>query len=321
LPITFRIFRDGHYKASPLPDDLAPLLADPKSRFWVDLDNVDVPTLESIGRRFGFHDLAIEDCHHNVQRPKIDEYPGYLFFSFHAVDETGEGDVKLREMDGFLAKNFIVTVHEEPSPEVVSLTERCDRNPRLIEKGVDNIFYELLDRMVDTHFPILDRIEERLGEAEERVFHTRNAGVLEDLFHVRKEILALRRIVGPQREILNVLSNREWAVISDGVRPYLRDVQDHLIRLTDIIDTYRDLSTSAMEAYRSEVSQRLNQVMKKLAVIGTIGLPLTVTASLWGMNFRQIPLADHPSGFWIVAGALALVAVTLLGIFRKTGWF
>lgn len=321
MPITFRVLKDGQYLQGALPDDLTPLIKDPKSRFWIDLENVDVPTLEDIGRRFGFHALAIEDCHHSVQRPKIDDYPGYLFFSFHAVDETGEGLVHLREMDGFLAKNYIVTVHEEPSPEVALLVDRCDRNPLLIEKGVDNIFYELLDRMVDTHFPILDAIEERLTEAEERVFHSASENVLEDLFHIKKEILALRRIVGPQREILNLLTSREWDVISPGARFYLRDVHDHLVRITDLMETYRDLVTGAMDAYRSEVSQRLNEVMKKLAVIGTVGLPLTVTASLWGMNFSHVPLAGHPAGFWIISGGLAVVALTLLAIFRKTGWF
>jgi magnesium transporter len=145
--------------------------------------------------------------------------------------------------------------------------------------------------------------------------------VLEDLFHIKKEILALRRIVGPQREILNLLTSRPWDVISEGSRFYLRDVHDHLVRITDLMETYRDLVTGAMDAHRSEVSQRLNEVMKKLAVIGTVGLPLTVTASLWGMNFAQVPLAGHPAGFWIISGALGVLALTLLAIFRKTGWF
>jgi magnesium transporter len=321
MPVTFRLFRKDHYETGPLPEDFSSLLKDPDARFWVDFENVDVPTIEEMGRRFNFHPLAIEDCHHSIQRPKIDEYPGYLFFSFHAVDETGEGEICLREMDGFLGRNYIVTVHEEPSPEVKALTERCDRNPQVLEKGPDRIFHGLLDLMVDTHFPILDRIEVRLGEAEDRLFEEPRSEILHELFHLKKELLALRRIVGPQRDILSHLSARETEVLSPGARLYLRDVHDHLLRLTEIIETYRDLVGGGMDAYRSEVSLRLDQVMRRLAVIGTVGLPLTVTASLWGMNFDRIPLAHEPFGFWMIVGGLLFVAIVMLVVFRKAGWF
>lgn len=321
MPVVCRVLRNGEFRLiHGLPEDPRTLLADPALRLWLDVDTIDVPTLEELGRRFGFHPLAIEDCHHNVQRPKADEYPGYLFFSFHAVDESRDGIVKTREIDGFLGRQYLVTVHEEPSPEIAALVTRCERNPGFMEKGMDHVFHALIDDMVNTHFPILDAVEERLDDAERRVFDRREQGVLEDLFRIKKELLAIRRIVGPQRELLGMLSTRDNPWLTESTRLYLRDAQDHLIRLTELVETYRDLVNGAMDAYRAEVSQRLNEVIKLLTIIGTLSLPLTLVAGLWGMNFDVIPWAHHPLGFWFVFLILAAVVGLMLGIFRWVRW-
>jgi magnesium transporter len=321
MPVVCRVQKNAEFRRfEGFPPDLPALLSDPDARLWLDLDAIDVPTLEEMGRRFGFHPLAIEDCHHAIQRPKIDEYPGHLFFSFHAVDESRGGDVCQREIDGFLGPNFLVTVHEEPSPEIEALAGRCEKNTSVLERGMDHLFHDLLDRMVDTHFPLLDRIERRIDEAEERIFHSADRGVLERLFHVKKELLAIRRLVGPQREILNILASREFPVIGAATRPYLRDVQDHLIRLTELVETYRDLVNGALDAYRAEIQQRLNEVMKILAVIGTISLPLTLVAGLWGMNMAWLPWMGDPNGFWYILGGLATLAAVMLGLFRWARW-
>lgn len=320
MPITAIILKDGQFQAGPLPENIEAIVADPAARVWVDAVGLSVEEIETLGQRYRFHPLAIEDCHHSVQRPKVDEYPGYLFFSFHAVDESGEGEVCTREIDGFLGTNFLVTVHDEPSPEITEMVSRCDRNNNLIERGMDHIFYTLLDRMVDTHFPILDKIEERIERAETDVFETGDSEVVSRLFEIKKELLMLRRIVGPQRDLLNQLSTREHHGISEPVRFYLRDVHDHLVRLTDLLETYRDLVTGTVDAQRSEVSYRLNEVMKRLTVIGTISLPLTLIAGLWGMNFDRIPWAHHPAGFWFIVGLCLVVVAMLLAFFRKAKW-
>lgn len=321
MPVVCRVLQGGDLRSIPgLPEDPRSLIADPSARLWLDVDTIDVTTLEEMGRRFGFHPLAVEDCHHNVQRPKADEYPGYLFFSFHAVDEAAGGEVQTREVDGFIASNFLVTVHEEPSREIDELAARCQRNPALMERGMDHLFHALIDAMVDSHFPVLDAIEDRIDEAERRVFDRRERRVLEDLFLIKKELLAIRRIVGPQRELLGALSTRDYPPLSESTRLYLRDAQDHLIRLTELVETYRDLVNGAMEAYRSEVSQRLNEVMKFLAVIGTLSLPLTLIAGIWGMNFDVIPWAHHPHGFWFVVFLLGAIVAVMLGIFRWVRW-
>jgi magnesium transporter len=321
MPVVCRVLRDGEIRTVPgLPVDPRSLIADPSLRFWLDVDTIDAALLEEMGRRFDFHPLAIEDCHHSAQRPKADEYPGYLFFSFHAVDDAAGGEVRVREIDGFLGANFLVTVHEEPSPEIEALALHCEKDPGVLARGVDHLFHTLIDAMVDTHFPVLDAIEDRLDDAEDRIFDRGDPGVLEDLFRVRKELMAIRRLVGPQRDLLGLLSTGDYPQFGDSTRIYLRNAQDHLIRLTELVEAYRDLVNGAMEAYRSEVSQRLNEVMKYLGVIGTLALPLTLIAGLWGMNFDVIPWAHHPNGFWFVLVLLAVVVAGMLWIFRRIKW-
>lgn len=320
MPIVTHCLKNGELYVGPPPENLDEYLDDPDARLWVDAVGLSQPEIEALGRRFRFHALAVEDCWHSIQRPKVDEYPGYLFFSFHAVDESGDGQVRTREVDGFLGPNYFVTVHDEPSPEIQELVARCDRNTNLLGRGVDHLFHGLLDRMVDTHFPILDRIEERIEAAEEDVFANNDPRVVERLFQIKKELLMLRRMVGPQRDLLNQLSTREYETISQSVRFYLRDVHDHLLRLTDLLETYRDLVTGTVDAQRSEVSYRLNEVMKRLTVIGTISLPLTLIAGLWGMNVPNLPWGNHVGGFWFVLGLCVLVTLVLLALFKKARW-
>ena len=321
MPIVSRLLRNGsHETLEGYPDDLPGLLADPNARLWVDLDTIDVPTLEDMGRRFHFHPLAVEDCHHSIQRPKVDEYSDCLFFSFHAVDEASGGELRMREVDGFLGRNFLVTVHEDPSREITALQEKCHRNGGTLERGTDYLFYNLLDLMVDTHFPILDSIEHRIDTAEHELFDRLDRKTLEGIFQIKKELLGLRRIVGPQRDLVNALSSRGYPVISEPTRIYLRDVLDHLLRLTELVETYRDLVNGAMEVYWTQSQQKLNEVMKVLTVIGTVNLPLTLIAGLWGMNFDRIPWAHDPLGFWYIFGILLLVVLAMLAVFRSFRW-
>ncbi|HEX7879881.1 MAG TPA: magnesium/cobalt transporter CorA [Candidatus Eisenbacteria bacterium] len=321
MPVVSRVLRNGsESQVDGLPDDLADILADPAARLWVDLFTIDIPTLEEMGRRFNFHPLAIEDCYHNIQRPKVDEYPHYLFFSFHSIDESGDGEIAMREIDGFLGPNYLVTVHEEASKEIEALLERCGRNQSTMERGSDYLFYSLLDLLVDTHFPVLDLIQDRIETAESQLFDNPDKNTLESIFLIKKELLSVRRIVGPQRDIVNALGSRGYAVISDATRLYLRDVQDHLIRLTELVETYRDLVNGAMDAYWTQSQQKLNEVMKVLTVIGTVNLPLTLIAGLWGMNFDRIPWAHDPLGFWYIFGLLILVVVGMLALFRAARW-
>lgn len=321
MAIVSRLLRNGSLQTiEGFPDDLPGLLNDPDTRLWVDVDTIDVPILEDMGHRFHFHHLAVEDCHHSTQRPKVDEYSDCLFFSFHAVDEASGGELRLREIDGFVGRNFLVTVHEDPSPEIKALQEKCGRSAGTLERGADYLFYSLLDLMVDRHFPVLDSIENRIDEAERNLFERQDRKTLEEIFQIKKELLGLRRIVGPQRDMVNALGSRGYVVITEPTRVYLRDVQDHLIRLTELVETYRDLVNGTMEVYWTQSQQKLNEVIKVLTVIGTVNLPLTLVAGLWGMNFDRIPWAHDPYGFWYIFGILLLVVLAMLAVFRAFKW-
>jgi magnesium transporter len=302
---------------------LAELLAGRKGVVWVDLEAPTEADYAWLGERFQFHPLALEDCRHGVQRPKIDEYTDYLFFVFHAV--TGfELDRSLRldfvELDGFLATRYLVTVHDEPLSIVTQVRARVAANPSLLARGTDDLFYTLLDAAVDLYFPLLDQLDSSIDHLEQEIFVHPTRDTLLEVFNLRKAILKLRRFAWPQRDTLSLLAHREHKAIDERTRYYLRDVVDHLIRITDALDAYRDVVSGAADTYISQVSQRTNDTIKVLSIIATIMLPLSFIAGLYGMNFEHLPGASHPWGFQIILGAMGLFVLVLLGIFRWRRW-
>jgi magnesium transporter len=234
--------------------------------------------------------------------PKIEEYEGHLFFVFHAI--TGL-DLKraLRldfiELDGWLSRHYLVTVHDEPLAIVSQLMARVKANPSLLARGTDDLFYALLDGCVDLYFPFLDLLDRRIDHIEHEIFVRPSRRTLIEVFTLRKAILKLRRFAWPQRDTLSLLAHREHSAIDQKTRYYLRDVVDHLIRITDTLDSYRDVVSGAADTYISQVSQRTNDIIKVLSIIATIMLPLSFMAGLYGMNFEYLPGSHHPFGFQV----------------------
>ena len=299
------------------------LLAHGKGLVWVDLEAPTEADYAWLHERFQFHPLAIEDCRHGVQRPKIEEYEGHLFFVFHAI--TGlEVKKSLRldfvELDGFLSRKYLVTIHDEPLTIVSQLMDRVRANPSLLAQGTDDLFYALLDGCVDLYFPFLDVLDQRIDHIEQEIFVRPNRRTLIEVFNLRKAILKLRRFAWPQRDTLSLLTHREHSAIDQRTRYYLRDVVDHLIRITDTLDSYRDVVSGAADTYISQVSQRTNDIIKVLSIIATIMLPLSFLAGLYGMNFKFLPGAEHPFGFQIMVGGMAVFVAVLLAIFRWRRW-
>jgi magnesium transporter len=302
---------------------LAEFLAKDEGVVWVDLEAPTEADYAWLSERFHFHPLAIEDCRHGVQRPKIDEYVGYLFFVFHAV--TGiELKRQLRldvvELDGFLGTRYLVTVHDEPLSIVTQVQARVAANPSLLARGTDDLFYTLLDAAVDLYFPLLDQLDSRIDDIEQEIFVRPTRRTLLEVFNLRKAILKLRRFAWPQRDTLSLLAHREHEAIDERTRYYLRDVVDHLIRITDALDAYRDVVSGAADTYISHVSQRTNDTIKVLSIIATILLPLSFIAGLYGMNFEHLPGASHRFGFQIMVGAMTVLVLVILGIFRWRRW-
>jgi magnesium transporter len=309
--------------------DVARLLADPARPFWLDLEAPTEPELDLLRDPFHFHPLAVEDAGRPHQRPKLDEYEGHAFLTadevtvdldvYRAPRQEREADaVRSRQMAAFLGEHFLVTVHAEPLEAIRTLRDRCDQNRRVLEKGADFLLYSLLDVLVDGFFPLLDSIDDRMDELEDRIIERPERGILDTIFAMKRDLTHLRRHVGPLREVVNALTTREFPGVRSETLPYFRDVADHLFRVYEALDNYRDLMSNMLDAYLSQVSNEMNRVMQKLSTVATVFLPLTFITGLFGMNFDNLPWAK--TNVWLWLGVMAVLAAATVWGLRRRNW-
>jgi magnesium transporter len=303
--------------------ELSACVKDGRGPLWVDIDTSVRQQLALLEKVFGFHPLAIEDVMNPVSRAKVEAYDGYLFVILRAVrlDEQTDDpyDLETENIHFFIGQHVLVTAHHGPSKLVDSVADVVVRSTDLIGRGPGRLAHQVMDAAVDSFFPVLDRIDEFIDSLEERVFKDFMEEALRDIFSVKRMVLSLRRYLAPEREIFNVLTNRPSPYLSPDVQLYYRDIYDHVLRINDALDTYRDLLSSTMESYLSQVSNRLGQVTKGLSLVATLSVPFVVVSGMWGMNFAKVPLADHPYGFLIMLFAQLALGAGLLWVLRRTG--
>ncbi len=299
-------------------------LADPQGALWVDVDSNSRQQVALLEKVFGFHPLAIEDVLNPLSRPKVDAYDQYVFVTLRAVrfhEETQDPyDLETANLYFFLGANYLVTVHAGRSQHVDQVADICLRTPDVVSRGSARLMHQIMDAAIDAYFPILDRVDDFLDSLEERVFQSFDEGSLRDIFAVKRLVLSLRRYLAPQREIFNVLSNRPAPLLQPELQLYFRDIYDHMLRINDSLDTYRDLLSSTMESYLSQVSNRLNLVTKGLSVVATLSVPFVVVSGMWGMNFAHIPLASHRYGFEIMLAVQLGMGALLIGLLKWRKW-
>jgi magnesium transporter len=298
-------------------------IADSSGHIWVDIDICDPPQVDVLKGIKGLHPLAVEDALATNSRPKLEEFPGYLFliiigvrFHEHTPDPY---DLETFDLCFFLGPNFLVTVHDGPSVSVDDVATRIEKNTDLLSRGVDRLAHAIMDGAVDEYFPLLDKIDDFVDSLEQRVVVDFDQEALPEIFAVKRLVLSLRRHVGPEREVFNVLTNRPSRLLSPDSQIYFRDIYDHVLRINDSIETYRDLLSSVLDSYLTQVSNRLGRVTKGLSVIATVSIPFVVVSGMWGMNFQHIPLSDHPHAFWLMLGlqlAMGLVLVLILRFWK-----
>ena len=287
---------------------------------WVDLDAAD-PQRESVLRElFHFHPLAVEDTGNPRSRVKAEEYDGYLFVIVRAVrfcEETEDPyDIETLNVCAFLGPAFVVTVHGQGAAGVTALLDDTVRAAELLGRGPARVLHAVIDAAVDEFFPVLDAVEAFVDGFEERVFVNFEEGVLREVFAVKRLVLALRRHLAPQREVMSILANRPLALLGGSSQLYFRDVYDHVLRLNDNLDAYRDLLSSTLDSYLSQVSNRLGRSSKALSTVATVTLPFVVVSGMWGMNFAQIPLSAAPHGFWLLLALQCAIAAGLVGVLK-----
>jgi magnesium transporter len=286
---------------------------------WLDVSAPTEDDLAWLARAYGFHPLAIEDCRNFNQRAKVEAYHGYLFLS---LTTTARKDGKLipQEMEAFLGPDYLITVHREPLDAINQVREHWKTDVR-----PDFLLYLIADHMVDVYFPMLDEMEDEIDELEDAILENATQATMHRIFTLKQQLVLLRKITAPMRDVMNALAGTRWAT-TEG-RPYIdaqtalyfRDAYDHLTRIYDLIETSRDLLGNALDAYLSTVSNRLNEVMKRLTLLTTVFMPISFLVGFGGMNFQQMPF-DNPVAFAILISLLGVVPISMLIWFWRSKW-
>jgi magnesium transporter len=294
----------------------------PGALHWIDLEAPTVKEASLLEDPFHFHPLAIEDCLAEVHHPKVDDYEDYIFIIVHGIRFDGPRDEFVtRELDIFLGRNFIITHHKGPMRSITSAREQCGKNLiASLPRGADFLAHQILDQMFEHYFPSLDAIEDKIQLVQVEVFEKPNRETLDRIFTLKRDVMRLRRICTPQREIVHRLSRGEFAVISPKAAIYFRDIYDNLYRIVDASFAYQDMAQGTLDAYLSSVSNRLNETMKRLTVIGAIFAALTVITGVYGMNFEHMPELKWRYGYWMVWLLMAAVSGGLMYWFKRKDW-
>lgn len=304
-------------------DDIPRLLKDENGIFWVDFEAPTLADDQILLDVFRFHPLTVEDCRANRHHPKVEEFPDYLYFIVHAIRTDSSPDrFNTVELDGFLGKNYVVTYHHEPFTSIEKVKQSILVSPVTCQKGAPFILHHIIDNIVDEYLPVMDDFDERINGLEDNIFSIRrpNNEILEEILALKRSLLRVKRISSKQLEVLYRMSHGQFQLISGPVLPFFRDIFDHLVRVTDLAESYRDLISGSLEAYLSVVSNRLNEIMKVLTIFSAIMLPLTFIAGVYGMNFDNMPELHSRYGYFVAWIVMIVVAVGMLYLFWLRGW-
>jgi magnesium transporter len=303
--------------------DLPELLKNENNLVWVDFE---APTLEDekiLADVFKFHHLTIEDAHETRNHPKVEAFPDYLFFIVHGVkNESNSFNFLTKELDGYLGKNYVVTYHHENFRSVDAVKRQIRSSPYLCTRGADYLLHQILDQIVDLYIPVVDDFDDSISEIEERIFrlHKTDNSVLEEIMDLRRNVNRLIRISTKQLNVLYRLAHGEFPLINENILPFYRDVYDHLQRVSDLAENYRDLVGGLFDIHFSIVSNKTNDIIKFLTIFSAIILPLSLIAGIYGMNFENMPELKTRNGYYITMASMVFVAVGLLFYFWRKGW-
>ena len=289
---------------------------------WVDLAAPSIPDLLLLSDTFAFHPLSVEDARADLHYPKIEAYDGYLYAILHGIGFQVEDEgFTTQDVDFFVGPNYLVTVHGGHSRSIAELQENATRNPKVLGEGPVSLFHRIVDTMVDHYQPEVQKLEEALDDLETAVLDRPTHDVMRLILSEKRRVAGLRRIITPQRDVVARLARREFVDISTDMSFRFRDVYDHLQRLNDDATMFQDRITGILEAYLSNVSNKLNEVMKLLTVVATVFMPLTLVSGIYGMNIHlpQFPGSDAAQ-FWWLAGIMIVVVGLMLAFFRRNRW-
>ncbi len=288
---------------------------------WFDIRDPNDPELDRLAQRYTLHPLHVEDCRHRNQRAKIEEGAGYLFMVLKPIELDDECEMTTGDLDLFLGPDYLITVQEMQCRTVSNRFAQFQAAKDRKQFRADQLFYRIMDELVDTYPPVLDRLNELIDQIEDQVLARPDPRTLQRIFELKRTLMAFRRVLGNTRDVASHLQRTESGLIHDDMYPFIRDVYDHLARNMDLVEMQRDLLTGAMDIYLSSVANRTNQVMKVLTVLSTIALPAIVVSGFYGMNTKDLPFAGTAHGTWFAGVLMIGSTVVLLYILKRFDWW
>ncbi|WP_054955923.1 magnesium/cobalt transporter CorA [Paenibacillus dakarensis] len=299
---------------TPVEDIETTLVAPPDGFYWIDADVEDLVELQPL---FSLHDLAVEDTQsEEEQRPKIEIYENHYFIVVNSIRFDNE-EIFLRALNIFLGRHFIITVTKQKIHELRAV------KPLLWEDEVnspDRFLYILIDLVTDNYFSVGDRIEARIDQLEEDILMHTKKSHLNEIIGLRSEILWLKKVLGPQKEVINTLNKKDLRLIDDQLQKYFSDIYENAVKISETFETYRDLMGNLREAYQSSIANRANEIMRVFTAITTIFMPLTVITGIYGMNFDFMPELSWKYSYYAVIGLMILLGSGMYFLFRKKDW-
>jgi magnesium transporter len=322
-PIVLQVrFAEEYIETKKLLNGEMPLVND-DAVTWTDIRGLhDVALIESYGKQFNIHPLILEDIVNTQQRPKFEEYGNGVFIVVRSlIYQSDDPQLETEQIAIYLGKNYLLTFQENPDDTFTAVRERLEAGKgRIRSKKSDYLAYTLIDNVVDNYFEVLDHFEDTLDSLEQETTTNPSRLTKEQIHRMKFQLLTIRRAVLPLREAINRFSRAESDLIDTSTEVFVRDLYDHVIRITDIIETYREMAIGLHDLYLSELSHRMNNVIRVLTIITTIFVPLTFLAGVYGMNFENMPGLHHKYGYLIMFGLMLLITVFLLILFRKKKW-
>ncbi|HSO56698.1 MAG TPA: magnesium/cobalt transporter CorA [Paenisporosarcina sp.] len=285
--------------------------------YWVDFDKPSEDERALLDSFFHFHPLAIEDCLDLLQRPKVDYYDGYQFFVVHALNAQ---TLEAEELDIFVGKNFVVTFHHSSVEELDLVRKKLQRDASFWERGSVYAMYQILDKVVDSYFPIVHKIEDHLNEIDDKMSFDMKHFSMDTVFDMRSDLLWLRRTILPMRDLINRVLNSSRFDLQKHEYTYFADISDHLVKLTEIVESNRELTADIRDSYMAMNSNRMNRIMMILTIVSSIFIPLTFVAGVYGMNFKNMPELEMKNGYFFALGAMILIGLSMLVWFKYKGW-
>ena len=287
---------------------------------WVDIEGPEDVEIELLLETFQLHPLTVEDCIMTNVRPKLEEFEGYLFVVVQGLRQTDGTGLMAVELDLCVGKHFLVTVHSGPMKSINDTAARVEKRSPIITRGADFLCHAIVDTLINNYLPILESVERQGDEVESKLLGEFTQGDLRELFGVYRQLMVLRRTLTPHREVLSQLNRGDVAFIEPSNTVYFRDIYDHLLRMSDLVDSEREVATMLLEAHATVASNRLNEMMKTMTAFATLALQLVIVTGIFGMNFGENPELG-PRWIYQSAALVCMGAIPVMFLFfRRSRW-